>query len=97
MKVIVTKPGRRCIIVVDDDNRMLALLETFSMKIPSGVYEDPYDIVNIFHKMASRGHDTRTEPDPSVAYNVIRQILTSDLPMDEKITQIIKYLRAVRG
>ena len=97
MKVIVTRPGRRCVIVVDDDGRLLALMETFSTKIRSGTYTDPYDIVDLFNTLSARGHDTRSGPDPAVAYNVISQILRSDMPMEEKIKQIIKYMRAVRG
>jgi len=96
VKVIVTKPGRTCILVVDDDGRLLAYLETFSRKIKHGVYTDPHDIVSIFNLIAARGQYTRDLPDP-LAYNVIYQILRSDLPNEEKIRQISKYLRAIRG
>jgi len=96
VKVIVTKPGPKAVVVVDDDGRLLLLTTTYNKSIPPGEYEDPIDVVEIFNLLATRGQETTKGVNHEKVYEVLVNILRSNLPMRDKIREVYKYVRAAR-
>ena len=95
IEVIVSKPSTKAIIVVDKETgKLLLFTMTYNKKILPGKYNDPDDIVEIFKQLATRGHETKGESiDPMLVYTIIAQILKSDLPYQDKIRELYKYIR----
>jgi len=96
IEVVVTKPGAKGLIVIDKETGKLLLFTiTYNKKIEPGTYNDSEKIVEIFRQLASRSHDTRVDAvNPEPIYQVIVQILKSNLPFDDKVREIYKYMRS---
>ena len=95
IKVVVTRPGPKVIIVVDEENRLLLFMETYNKRVEPGIYTEPEDIVEIFKQLATRGHNTSWyHKSPDVILSVLRQILYSDIPFEDKRRELLRYLRA---
>jgi hypothetical protein len=96
VEVIVTKPGAKGVIVVDKaTGKLLLFTMTYNKKVEPGRYEEPEEVVEVFRQLATRGHDTKDEPlNPELIYRVILQILRSDIPFDDKLRELYKYVRS---
>ena len=96
VEVIVTKPGAKGVIVVDKETgKLLLFTMTYNKKIEPGKYNDPEEVVEIFKQLATRGHETKTEVlNPDLIYRIIVQILKSDLPFEDKLRELYKYVRS---
>jgi len=92
---IIGKPGARPVIIIDEETgRLLLFVETYSKKLESGVYTDPEKIVEILVDVATRGHEPASTFNPRSLYMFLEPILLSNIPLKEKTTQIIKYIRS---
>lgn len=93
--VKVLPPGGKTILVMDaETGRLLMYTKTFSKGIKHGEYTKPEDIVEIFKLLATRNHETRGTYNPLIVFKSLESMLVSDIPMREKITQVMKYVRA---
>lgn len=97
MEVIVTRPGAKAVIVVDKKTeRLLLLVTTYNSKISPGVYSRPEDVLEIFMYLATRGHEPilGMTLNVNVVYEVLVKILESNLPPQDKLREVLKYLRS---
>ena len=95
IKVVVLPPGGKPIIVYDEDpDRLLLFTVTYNKKIKPREYTTPEEIVEVFKTLATRGHNTKSDYNPDLVYKFLEAILASDVPMREKLTQVLKYVRS---
>lgn len=95
VKIIVLPPGGKPVLAIDKEtNKLLLYTITYNKKIRPGEYEEPADIVEIFKEIATRGHgNSRSNYNPNLVYQFLEAILLKDAPEEEKITQVMKYVR----
>lgn len=93
--VRVLPPGGKTVLVLDaETNRLLLYTKTFAKYVNQGEYTKPEDIVEIFKTIATRSHETRGTYNPHLVYQTLESILLSDIPLKEKVTQVLRYVRA---
>lgn len=97
--VKVLPPGGRVVLVFDaETNRLLMYVKTFAKHVKHGEYSEPEDIVEVLKTLATRNHETKGVYNPILIFKAIESILLSDMPMKEKVSQVMRYVRAaVRG
>jgi len=97
IKVIVGPVGGKPVFVIDTESeRLLLYLVTYNKNIKPGEYEDPAEIVRIFKELATRGHETKSSRyNPMIIFESIVSLLKTHIPMDEKVKQVMKYVRSV--
>jgi len=94
VKMIVTRPGTKAVIVYEENTRQLLLFtETYIKNVEPGVYEDE-EIVPILKELATRGHETVAFYNPKVLFKMILPFLLSNLPFLDKYKQLMKLIRA---
>lgn len=97
IRVKVTPPSAKAIIVYDEDTRELLLIAiTYNKKVKPGEYTEPEEIVTLFHTIATRSHNTKNPLDPLEArrrYVAIAQLLHSNLPFADKLEEVLRYAR----
>jgi len=98
IEVIVTKPGTKAVIVVDKaTGRLLLFTTTYNSKIRPGVYSRPEEVFEVFKYLATKGHETVLGAlNVNVVYEVVSQILKMDIPPQDKLKEVSKYLRSQR-
>lgn len=97
VEVVVTPPGARVVLVVEKSTRRLLLfVPVYYRTLPSGVFDDPHDVVGILTALATRGHKFSPDGDPLVMYDVIKSILRTDLPNSAKLSELKRYIRGSR-
>lgn len=91
----VLPPGGKTVLVIDaETNKLLMYTKTFAKYIKQGEYSKPEDIVEVFKMLATRSHETKGSYNPVLIFKTLESILLSDIPMKEKVNQVMRYVRA---
>lgn len=92
--VKVLPPGGKTVLVLDaETNKLLLYTKTFAKDILQGEYTKPEDIIEIFKSIATKGHETKSSYNPYLVFKALESMLLSDIPMKEKVNQVMKYVR----
>lgn len=93
--VRVLPAGGKTVLVLDaESGKLLLYTKTFAKQIKHGEFSKPEDIVEIFKTMATRSHETKGAYNPYVVFRTLESILLSDIPMKEKVNQVMRFVRA---
>lgn len=94
VKVVILPPGGKPVLVIDrETNKLLLYTVTYNKKVEAGEYDEPDKIVEVFKELATRGHNTKADYNPKLVYQFLEAILLSEAPQNEKLTQVMKYVR----
>ena len=96
LEIIVTKPGVKSILVIDKNTKKVLLFATtYNKLIKPGIYNTKDEVVEILQKLATRGHNSKDFLlNSELIYKVAYQILASELPYEDKLRELYKYVRS---